>query len=158
MGLHKFVKEAGEKIAAEKKAEVASKDNAFETMINGALVKQLDKYGLEVANPYISYSNGEVTITGEAADAATREKVVLAIGNVNGVASVDDQMTIVASEEAEGGEPVFHTVVRGDTLGKISKQYLGNAMRYPEIFEANKPMLKDPNLIYPGQVLRIPAE
>jgi len=157
MGLHKFVKEAGEKIAAKENAAAASKENAFENMINQALVKQLDKYGLEVANPHVTYNNGEVTITGEAADAATREKVVLAIGNVNGVSSVDDQMTLSA-EATEVIEAVFHTVERGDSLSKIVKKYLGNAMRYPDIFEANKPMLKDPNLIYPGQVLRIPVD
>jgi nucleoid-associated protein YgaU len=54
-------------------------------------------------------------------------------------------------------EAQFHTVVSGDTLGEIVKNYYGNAMKYPVIFEANKPMLKDPDLIYPGQVLRIPA-
>lgn len=54
-------------------------------------------------------------------------------------------------------EAQFHAAVSGDTLGKIAKKYYGNAMKYPVIFEANKPMLKDPDLIYPGQVLRIPA-
>ena len=54
-------------------------------------------------------------------------------------------------------EAQFHTVVSGDTLGKIAKKYYGNAMKYPVIFEANKPMLTHPDKIYPGQVLRIPA-
>ena len=53
-------------------------------------------------------------------------------------------------------EAQFHTVESGDTLGKIAKNYYGNAMKYPLIFEANQPMLKTPDLIYPGQVLRIP--
>lgn len=46
----------------------------------------------------------------------------------------------------------------GDTLSKIAKDMYGDADKYPQIFEANKPMLKDPDKIYPGQVLRIPAE
>ena len=46
----------------------------------------------------------------------------------------------------------------GDTLSKIAKEMYGDANKYPVIFEANKPMLKDPDKIYPGQVLRIPAE
>ena len=50
----------------------------------------------------------------------------------------------------------FHTVESGDTLGKIAKNYYGDAMKYPVIFEANKPMLSHPDKIYPGQVLRIP--
>ncbi|WP_370514528.1 LysM peptidoglycan-binding domain-containing protein [Formosa sp. L2A11] len=55
-------------------------------------------------------------------------------------------------------EPItqFYTVVSGDTLSKIAKEYHGDAKTYSVIFEANKPMLKDPDSIYPGQVLRIP--
>ena len=85
-------------------------------------------------------------------DQATKEKVVLVVGNSNGIATVDDQMTVEHVEP----EAQFHTVVSGDTLGKIAKKYYGNAMKYPVIFDANKPMLKSPDLIYPGQVLRIP--
>ena len=77
----------------------------------------------------------------------------MVVGNSNGIATVDDQMTV------EREEPVaqFHTVASGDTLGKIAKTYYGNAMKYPVIFEANKPMLTHPDKIYPGQVLRIPS-
>ena len=46
----------------------------------------------------------------------------------------------------------------GDTLGAIAKKYYGNAGKYPVIFEANTPMLKDADHIYPGQVLRIPPQ
>ena len=61
-------------------------------------------------------------------------------------------------ERKPAAEPVFHTVVKGDTLWKISEKTLGSGARYKEIFEANRPMLKDPDKIYPGQVLRIPAK
>ena len=50
-----------------------------------------------------------------------------------------------------------YTVQAGDTLGKIAQQHYGSAGKYTVIFEANKPMLKDPDKIYPGQSLRIPA-
>jgi nucleoid-associated protein YgaU len=71
------------------------------------------------------------------------------------VAKVDDEMTVTSSG---GGEAKFHTVEKGDTLSKISKQVYGDANQYnKKIFEANKPMLKSPDQIYPGQVLRIPA-
>jgi LysM repeat protein len=53
--------------------------------------------------------------------------------------------------------PQTYTVQSGDTLGKIAKQYLGNAGAYMDIFNANKDVLKDPDKIYPGQVLKIPA-
>ncbi len=68
-------------------------------------------------------------------------------------ANVDDQLTVEQSSD----ESKFHTVASGDTLSAIAKQYYGNAGSYMKIFEANKPMLSDPNKIYPGQSLRIPA-
>src|SRR5262249_2182580 len=80
------------------------------------------------------------------------EKVVLAVGNVEGIARVEDRL--------EGSNPQpearYYTVVKGDTLSKIARAQYGEANKYPQIFEANKPMLKDPDKIYPGQVLRIP--
>ena len=75
-------------------------------------------------------------------------------GDVAGVAKVEEE--IETPEPA--AEPVFHTVKKGDTLWKISERTLGSGARYKEIFEANRPMLKDPDKIYPGQVLRIPAK
>ena len=100
----------------------------------------------------VTIDDDQATVSGKAIDQSTKEKVVLIIGNSNGIATVDDQMTVEHVEP----EAQFYTVTKGDTLGKIAKKYYGNAMKYPVIFEANKPMLKDANLIYPGQVLRIP--
>ena len=82
-----------------------------------------------------------------------KEKIILAVGNVEGVGGVEDK----ASSVAGGRESQFHTVKSGDTLSAISKTYYGTWRLYPEIFEANKPMLSHPDKIYPGQVLRIPA-
>jgi nucleoid-associated protein YgaU len=153
MGVFDFIKEAGQ----------AAKAGQIESFKAEQMLKsKLEEYNLDVADPGISFANGEVTLTGEAADQATREKVVLAVGNTPGVHRVHDKMTVrrplAAAAEAEPVEvaPRFYTVVRGDTLSKIAKAHYGDANKYPVIFEANKPMLKDPNLIYPGQVLRIP--
>jgi nucleoid-associated protein YgaU len=76
----------------------------------------------------------------------------LALGNTQGVAQVDDQMETLSVEE----QAQFYTVVKGDSLSKIAKEAYGDYKKYPFIFEANKPMLSDPDKIYPGQVLRIP--
>jgi nucleoid-associated protein YgaU len=90
-----------------------------------------------------------------AQDQATREKVVLAAGNVEGVMQVDDQMSVQVNSTPPAQ---YYTVVSGDNLSKISKQYYGNPNLYNKIFEANQPMLKHPDKIYPGQVLRIPPQ
>lgn len=154
MGLFKFVKNAGAKLfnkkkkeAVEETVEEAKKANAFE------LVSFVSGLGLKIENLEISVNDEKVTVSGTTEDQATREKVILAVGNVDGVSEVEDNIEVKAPEP----EAQFHTVVSGDTLGKIAKNYYGNAMKYPVIFEANKPMLTDPDKIYPGQVLRIPA-
>jgi nucleoid-associated protein YgaU len=94
---------------------------------------------------------GILSFVKEAGQAA-KEKAVLLVGNTRGVAQVDDRIEV----EEKQPEVTMHTVASGDSLSKIAKQYYGDPMKYPVIFEANKPMLKDPNKIYPGQVLRIP--
>ena len=109
----------------------------------------LDAQGLEIA------VNGDtVSLKGQASSQEQREKIVLAAGNVHGVAKVDDQLSVAQA----AAQSQFYTVASGDTLSKIAKQFYKDANKYPAIFEANRPMLKDPDEIYPGQVLRIPPE
>ena len=108
---------------------------------------------LPIRNFDVDVEGDNVKVTGEVDSQEIREKVILTLGNVNGIATVTDNITVVIPEP----EAVFYEVKSGDSLSKISKMHYGDAMKYNVIFEANKPMLKDPNLIYPGQVLRIPV-
>jgi nucleoid-associated protein YgaU len=93
-------------------------------------------------------------VAGTAPDQATKEKLVLALGNVAGVAAVEENVTAQAAE----AEAVMYTVKKGDTLWAIAKAHYGEGSKYNAIFEANRPMLKDPDKIYPGQTLRVPPE
>ena len=165
MSLISFFKDAGEKLFGHKATEAAAAaaddaalkaqaDQANQTAaaaIAGYIAAQnLKVEGLDVA---FDGATGTVSVAGEAPDQATKEKVVLCCGNVHGVSQVDDAMTV--KEPAD--ESRYYTVVRGDTLSAIAKSQYGNANDYPKIFEANKPMLSNPDKIYPGQLLRIPA-
>ena len=116
-----------------------------------ALQDELKELGLDAEGLDIKVDGDKVTVTGRAASQEMREKVILAVGNVEGVAAVEDDVT------GGEGEPTFHTVEKGDTLWAISAKTLGNDAHYEKIFEANKPMLTHPDKIYPGQVLRIPT-
>ncbi len=98
--------------------------------------------------------NGKIRLKGKAVSQEMKEKILVAIGNVDGVAEVEDG----AETQDNGAASQFHQVVKGDTLWAISKTYYGKGSRYPEIFEANRPMLSHPDKIYVGQVLRIPAD
>ena len=162
MGLFSFIKNAGAKVfgigktTEEEAAEAKATADAAELRAEEAAARNLEEtindLQLKVEGLNVFVDDDMARISGMAYDQATKEKVVLVVGNTAGIATVDDQMTV----EQEEPEAQFHTVVSGDTLGKIAKNYYGNAMKYPVIFEANKPMLTDPDKIYPGQVLRIP--
>ena len=161
MGLMSFIKEAGEKLfgkgeaqAAAKPAEadmVASNQAASDAIVDYIRKMNLDAEGLSVA---FDGASGEVTVSGMAKDQSTKEKILLCCGNGAGVAKVNDEMSVATPED----EAQYYTVVKGDTLSKIAKEYYGNANAYPKIFEANKPMLSHPDKIYPGQTLRIPPK
>ena len=151
MGIFSFIKNAGAKVfGIGKTTEEESADKAAK------LVEAVNTLGLNVSNLSIEVADETAKVWGEADAQPTKEKVVLVVGNTDGIGSVEDNMTVAEAEE-EVILAQFHTVEKGDTLGKIAKQFYGNAMKYPEIFEANKPMLSHPDKIYPGQVLRIPA-
>jgi nucleoid-associated protein YgaU len=148
MGLWDFVKTAGKALGIGE-AEAAEAPPTPE-----ALKKEIDDLGLKSEGLEVKVEGDTVKVTGRAPTQEEREKIILAAGNVAGVAKVDD--AIETPEPAT--DPVFHTVVKGDTLWAISAKTLGKGARYKEIFEANRPMLTDPDKIYPGQVLRIPVE
>ncbi|WP_208353830.1 peptidoglycan-binding protein LysM [Pseudaestuariivita rosea] len=115
-----------------------------------AVKEQIKDLGLDTSGMDISVDGDVVKVTGKAVSQEVKEKVIMAAGNLNGVAAVED--------EVEGAAPVFHEVKKGDTLWKIAEDTLGDGSRYQEIFEANRPMLSDPDKIYPGQMLRIPQD
>lgn len=152
MGLFDFVKNAGAKIFNKKasEAEVTAEDKAA---MEKALHDHIESMGLNLENLNVIVVGDNVKISGIANTQEDKEKALLTVGNVEGVAKVDDYISVKTEVEAPAQ---FHTVVSGDTLSKLAKVYYGNANDYMRIFEANKPMLSHPDKIYVGQVLRIP--
>lgn len=153
MGIFEFVRSAGEKLSgAEARAE-AGREEAFQERRKGnELMQYVLAMGFSVDGLRIDFDDGIATVKGTVPDQSTRERIVLAVGNTQGVARVDDRMQV----STPAPEAVMYTVKSGDTLSKIAKVHYGDARKYPVIFEANQPLLKDPDKIYPGQVLRIP--
>ena len=155
MGLIDFVKNAGAKLFGKDEEPEAPTESPAVTAARRAkaLGRAVTATGIEVKDLDLSLNGDVARIQGTVSSQEDREKVVLVVGNTAGVAQVDDDLVV----EEPAPEAQFYTVKSGDTLSKIAKEYYGNAMKYPVIFEANKPMLADPDKIYPGQVLRIPA-
>ena len=150
MGLFNFIKTAGQKVFGKKPEETQTEEE--KQLQAKELLAYVQSLGIEISNLTVLVSGQKVTVRGEVASQEIREKVLLALGNVEGVAEVDDTITVIVPAP----EAKLHTVVSGDTLSKIAKTYYGNANDYNKIFEANKPMLSHPDKIYVGQVLRIP--
>lgn len=145
MSLFSFVKEAGEKLI-----DLLTPGNAN---AEEQLKKHVQEVGLGNPNISATVEGDKVILKGEVSSQEEKEKIILAAGNIAGVASVDDQITVTGPITQAAR---FVTVEKGDTLSAISKKVYGDANKYNKIFEANKPMLKHPDKIYPGQVLRIP--
>ncbi|MEJ5863426.1 peptidoglycan-binding protein LysM [Pseudomonas farsensis] len=145
MSLFSFVKEAGEKLI-----DLLTPGNAN---AEEQLKQHVEKVGLGNPNISATVEGDKVILKGEVASQEEKEKIILAAGNIAGVASVEDQIT-VTGPVAQAAR--FVTVKKGDTLSAIAKAEYGDANKYNKIFEANKPMLSHPDKIYPGQVLRIP--
>lgn len=166
MGLMSFIKSAGEKLfghgeaaAATQAAQAdpspanldAANAAAAQAILNYINTMNLDTSGLSVE---FDAAQGAVTVSGQVNDQLTKEKVLLCCGNVHSVGQVNDMITVAEPQD----ESQYYTVVSGDSLSKIAKEFYGDASVYQTIFEANKPMLSHPDKIYPGQMLRIPAE
>ena len=138
--------------AAERRSAAAAEKRA-ELKQSVELEQYVRKLGFDIKMLDIRFDDGTAYIDGEAADAATKDRVILAVGNVAEVEKVDEDIKIT---QDDGSESEMYVVEEGDTLWAIATAAYGDGNRYPEIFEANKPMLDDPDKIFPGQVLRIP--
>ncbi|MCB1192767.1 MAG: peptidoglycan-binding protein LysM [Leptospiraceae bacterium] len=143
MGLFDFAKDVGKKVFGED-------DDPAEK-----LKDLVESAGIGIKDLGVKFKDGIASLTGTADDPEDVEKAVLITGNVEGVESVEiDEM-----DSPELDDNIEYYVIKsGDTLSAIAKKFLGDASRYPEIFEANEEVIKDPNLIFPGQKIRIPLD
>jgi nucleoid-associated protein YgaU len=143
MGLFDFTKNIGRKLF----------DNESEAQEK--IREHIEQENPGVKDLKVAYNDGVVSLSGSAEDAAAMEKAVLMAGNVSGVAEVNAD----ALESPEAVESVeYYVIEKGDTLSAIAKKYYGKASEYPRLFEANREVIKDPDLIFPGQKIRIPPD
>lgn len=161
MGLVSFVKEAGEKLVNERVADLEQQTDELigntglsNKKAEELITEKLANYHLEIKNFKINITNATAAISGTVANVATKEKVVLCIGNLAGIALVDDELEVKVKSEPSS----FHNVKEGETLTTIATEFFGITNKAEAIFKANEPMLKHQNNIYPGQKIRIPVK
>lgn len=162
MGLFDFVTNAGSKLGGAVYDMLNDDEDITKpTTVSPERLDELRKVNIEntikemnlpADSLEVEVNGGQVTLKGSVENQSDLEKIVLATGNQHGIGKVDSQISVQNPEP----ESIVYTVQSGDTLGKIAKEHLGNSSKYMAIFEANQPMLTDPNKIYVGQVLRIP--
>lgn len=141
MGLLSFVKDIGNKIFGDE-------DEAPKK-----LKEHIEKDNPGINNLEISVDDGVATIKGDTDDPSALEKAILMVGNVFGISEVHaDEVT--APEQTI--EVEYYEIKKGDSLWKIAKNLYGNGNDYHKIFEENREVIKDPDLIFPGQMIRIP--
>lgn len=171
MGLLSFMKEAGEKLlhaghlkqesapqaqpaaGGAPEANLRAKEQELEQAIRDYIAVQ--HLPAEAVNVAFDSATATVTVSGTVPDQQAKEKILLCCGNVQGVAHVNDELHVAQTEAVPSQ---WYTVKSGDTLSKIARQFYGDPSKYMLIFESNRPMLSDPDKIYPGQMLRIPDQ
>jgi nucleoid-associated protein YgaU len=163
MGLYDFIKAAGKKLGIGKDDEPTAE----------ALKKELDSHKLGTENVTVELKGDKAILKGDVASQEALEKAIIAVGNTLGISQVESNVklaiqsaapSVAAASSASAApavqpkEPRLYTVKKGDTLWEIAEAAYGkgHGKDNKKIFEANKPMLKSPDKIYPGQVLRIP--
>ena len=151
MGLISFIKTAGEKIFGKSEEKQEQEKAAL-------IAAHIKKFGFDTNDIQVRVDNEKVILMGSIDTIENKNKIIVTAGNIEGISSVEDRIIVKHPPVVAPPQPEkqFYTVKKGDYLSKIAKEVYGNANKYNIIFEANKPMLKDPDLIYPGQVLVIP--
>ena len=143
MDLYDFAKDMGKKLFGKDDDPAAKIQESIEANNPG------------ITDLGVAYNDGNVNLSGKADSAEAVEKAVLLAGNVKGVTDVKiDNM----DAPAPALEVFYYTIASGDSLSKIAKKLYGNAMDYPKLFLANREVIKDADLIYPGQKIRVPPK
>lgn len=161
MSIVSFLKDAGEAVLNQQNPNA------------GDVQKHLqDNLGSSVKDIAVDLIGNMIKLKGNVDTKDLLEKVILLAGNIKGVDKVDAGGLSVASPAGGGhqqqigtkaggtgsADSQFYTIVKGDTLSGIAKKFLGDGNKYNEIFEANRGVIKNADLIYPGQTIRIPGK
>ena len=147
MGLFDFVGDVGKKIFGSE-AEASEKIKTY-----------IEAENPGVANLEVSVQDGVSTLSGQAESAAAMEKAILMAGNIQGISEVRvDNLTAPEVTESESENVEYYVIKSGDTLSGIAAKFYGQGSLYPRIFEDNREVIKNPDLIYPGKKIRIPLD
>jgi len=150
MGVFDFEADAGKNLLGKGNDSLAIKEE-----IEGSFAE------LPIDGLVVNVQDGVVSLAGVAKDYSVREKAILIAGNVKGISQVNADQLITLEQTSQENvreipEEIFYTIEKGDTLWAIATKYYDDGSKYPHIIDANIEVIKNADLIYPGQTIRIP--
>ena len=150
MGFFDFISDAGKKLLGKGNDAEAIKEEIESSFAE-----------LPVDGLTVTVEDDTVTLAGVAQNYPTREKAILIAGNVEGIAKVNADQLVTLEQISEDNvraipEEIFYSIAKGDTLWAIAEKFYDDGSKYTHIVEANLEVIKDADLIYPGQMIRIP--
>lgn len=146
MGLFDFARDIGKKLFGSEEEAPA------------ALEQHINEDNPGVNGLQVQVQDGVATLTGEAQSAEALEKAVLMAGNALGIQEVKADGLSIADGSQVGGDDEFYIIKKGDTLWEIAEKAYGNGSKYTKIVEVNREVIKNADLIFPGQKIRIPKD
>ncbi|CAI8801969.1 peptidoglycan-binding protein LysM [Methylocaldum szegediense] len=152
MGLFDFARDIGHRLFTEE-GHAARK-----------IEEHINQNNPGIKNLKVDFRDSVAYLSGEAESAEAVQKAALMAGNIKGVEAVKVEGVklpagVSSPETVETfGETQYYVIQPGDTLSKIAQRFYKDANKYSKIFEANREVIKDPDLIFPGQKIRIPIE
>ncbi len=164
MGLFDFAKGFGNKIfGSDDDTEAASQK----------LQAHIEEDNPGVSDLQVNVEDGVATISGEAESSSAYEKAVLMAGNALGIETVEAGELSIADQEIEQvsdemldddtsevtqqtADVTYYEIQKGDSLWKIATKFYGDGTKHTKLFAENREVIRDPDLIFPGQKIRIP--
>jgi len=150
MGFFDFISDAGKKLLGKGNDAEAIKEEIESSFAE-----------LPVDGLTVTVEDDTVTLAGVAQNYPTREKAILIAGNVEGIAQVNADQLVTLEQISEDNvreipEEIFYSIAKGDTLWAIADKFYDDGSKYTHIVDANLEVIKNADLIYPGQMIRIP--
>ena len=154
MCVFSFMKNIGENLFLKEDEAVWKARGIYDEERAKGIRKYLNELEIIIIDSDLKIQGEKACLSGTAKDQETFEKAIIAVGNIQGISTVESKMKVQNPAQLSR----FYTVKPGDTLDKLALEYFDDSNQYKIILEANQPMIKKASHIYSGLVIRIPRE
>ena len=154
MSVFSFMKNIGENLFYKEDEAAWKAQGIYDEERTKGIRRYLDELNIIIADFELEIQDEKATLLGTAKDQETFEKTIIAVGNIQGISTVESKMNVQKPAQLSR----FYTIKPGDTLNKLALEYFDDSNKFKIILEANQPLIKKASHIYSGMVIRIPRE